>query len=238
MCPCHSGGIREYKLGWGGDRHGAYVRVSRLWRAEENEGRSRARVLHNKLGGWAQSIILNLNRDFSSNLALLFFIMSISGDDCSRRTSAIDRDDGIRPLGRARTPALIGGAPFCSLVQKSGCAPDNGGIDGTCTVHGLHPPRWFSTLGSGEFDHAVSIDVSTSSSHDISQLDSTIQGLVDRSHEGGGQYRLYGTDQFTCHLEGVPRRWPIPRGPLCIITPKGNVSYGGGAPQSIFVEDS
>lgn len=89
--------------------------------------------------------------------------MSISGVDYSRRTSAIDRDDGIRPLGRARTPALIGGAPFSSLLQKSGCASDNGGIDGVCTVHGLHPPRWFSTRGSGEFDHAVSIDVSTCS---------------------------------------------------------------------------
>jgi hypothetical protein len=35
-----------------------------------------------------------------------------------------------------------------------------------------------------------------------------IQGLVDRSHEGEGQYRLYGTDQFTCHPQaGAPRRW-------------------------------
>jgi len=54
-----------------------------------------------------------------------------------------------------------------------------------------------------------SLEASTrigSSNGDRGPLDGgQIQGLADRSHEGEGQYRLYGTDQFTCHLRQVHR---------------------------------
>ena len=99
------------------------------------------------------------------------------------------------------------------------------------------PGSLLATLASSTLDHAVSIDVSTCSSHDISQLDSTIQGLVDRSHEVMDSTGCTVPINLRAILRAYRGDGHYPRGPLCIIAPKENVSYGG-APQSIFVEDS
>jgi hypothetical protein len=132
----------------------------------------------------------------------------------------------MRPLGSAR-PGLSHWFGWNLATFQSGCAraPDYWGGDSpnpmmACTVLLDTIYEGFPTRGSGELDHAVSIQRSP---HALLTrfLDWTgrIQGLVDRSHDSDGQYRLYGTDQFTCQLEVVPRRWAFPRGSLCIIPP-------------------
>ena len=80
---------------------------------------------------------------------------------------------------------------------------------------------FFSTIfppfaGSGDdVGSQSSLQISThmgSSNGNRGRLDGRqMQGLADRSHEGEGQHRLYGTDQFTCYPQScAPRRWASP----------------------------
>jgi hypothetical protein len=88
-----------------------------------------------------------------------------------------------------------------SALQKSSCQLGISPLDGLYILpcgHGLLPPRRFPYLrfwriracGTNRGIHMLS--------HDL-YWTRRIQGLADRSHEGDGLYRLYGTDQFTCH---------------------------------------
>ena len=147
MCPCHSGGIREHKLRVGvgdrlKDRHGAICTCD-LGSAEEYEGRSRAPRADNKLGSWAQSINLKFKQRFVLESCASFFHYDHFGRRLfhaapRQATAMMEYAHWAERTRLPRRPTLIGRAPFCSLLQKSGCASDNGGIDGkACTVYGL-----------------------------------------------------------------------------------------------------
>jgi hypothetical protein len=140
--------------------------------------------------------------------------------------------------GAVHTLSLVG----VILAPKSGLrfrllywlvAADSSGFDllmmsprQRMIIHEVHSPNTsysthFPPYASGG-DNVGSLGIhgevstrkgSSNSNGDRGRLDGRqIQGLADRSHEGEGQYRLYGTDQFTCHPQaaGAPRGWASP----------------------------